>query len=1018
MAQSANTTPQSFEDIETLVKQLYQPGSAKQVSRIQAKLHQWQRSDAGWDVAERLLSNDDANVRFFGALTLTIKLNVDWRKIGSDQEPSGETLLSGLVTCLIQFVNPINRHEPPFVIKKLCSTLVTFFCKPILNWSLCIRQLACSLYEGRYVEESMVSGLGNFMEIISHLTALQLQCVLWFATDLADEIGKLDGIESRKIHNHMRDNAEDVSWLIQCGLRFGTPMESTADMSTTGQLSDAAYRVVQTSLSSFVSWSYYCQREWMFDPELVQTIVDVIPLALTAIYVGVDDAENIFVDWLDSSGPILRSRSAQNVKEHFYVLFTSSWCEKNVASMREGDPSSVVFSRLLIAFAEIEIDRLTQETDTRLSRSLLDLLHMLLQCPGTPGDDDEYAPLGLEFWGQYIESVNEQMYQSDSGAPPWLQSAMREARQALHELFVKLNFPPSRITSTWSSDTRQSFSSFRTDFQDILQSAYTFLGSELTDSLTQTANHQLATKDWMSVEASLFCLNALADSISETLVTGSPEDENLLSLFKSSLFSELSADASIPGRVRRTAVELLGQYSPIFERRVELLPSALNFLFSSLTVANLAIETARSISKLCSSCRSHLTAELPAFVQHYASFCSSSTADVLTREKVMEGIASVVQALSNVQDQVDWVSRLLNFIEDDIRGMLEHVAANRIEEGQVKAYTAMACLASLGKGMQAPDDAHIGAVIDQHLNLVWHPVHERILSCINTTTQVLENDPEVIEQACQVLRAGYKEKLPGPFVLPADATTKFIERTTLQTPRLPIIMSTASIFVKSHVDHANPQFKDAALRMLTHIVKLMWQLDQPSEDPEVAQTCIEVLSNYISGDFASVLVEYGVALRMGVEFTLRALQGSDVLPKRAAALFWTTIITASAEGRPRMQSIAKEATTHFGPRLCDVLVEQICGGAPKSALEYLSVPFTKLIQVEPDSRLWIERSLEKVVSDPSGDMRNAKMKFMRSIMGARGATARKIISEIWTACRQHAISNTSTGSLTNPQLIE
>lgn len=75
--QQAQAFPLSFEDIEGLVKSLYDPGNAKKISQNEATLRVLQRSPQGWEIADALLKSNDEQVRFFGALTLTVKLNAD-----------------------------------------------------------------------------------------------------------------------------------------------------------------------------------------------------------------------------------------------------------------------------------------------------------------------------------------------------------------------------------------------------------------------------------------------------------------------------------------------------------------------------------------------------------------------------------------------------------------------------------------------------------------------------------------------------------------------------------------------------------------------------------------------------------------------------------------------------------------------------------------------------------------------------------------------------------------------------
>src|SRR5205814_299355 len=61
-----------------LIKRLYQPGHPQHLYKIQEALHRLQRSPEGWQLADALLRSDDEKVRFFGALTFTVKLNSDW----------------------------------------------------------------------------------------------------------------------------------------------------------------------------------------------------------------------------------------------------------------------------------------------------------------------------------------------------------------------------------------------------------------------------------------------------------------------------------------------------------------------------------------------------------------------------------------------------------------------------------------------------------------------------------------------------------------------------------------------------------------------------------------------------------------------------------------------------------------------------------------------------------------------------------------------------------------------------
>lgn len=64
--------------IYQLVLQLYQPASPYEISQTERTLQELQRANSGWLMADALLGSEDTSVRFFGALTFTVKINCDW----------------------------------------------------------------------------------------------------------------------------------------------------------------------------------------------------------------------------------------------------------------------------------------------------------------------------------------------------------------------------------------------------------------------------------------------------------------------------------------------------------------------------------------------------------------------------------------------------------------------------------------------------------------------------------------------------------------------------------------------------------------------------------------------------------------------------------------------------------------------------------------------------------------------------------------------------------------------------
>jgi hypothetical protein len=64
-------------DIVQLVLALYEPRPPDAIAGIQESLQQLQKSPAGWQLAQNLLMQPDDKVKFFGALTMIVKLNTE-----------------------------------------------------------------------------------------------------------------------------------------------------------------------------------------------------------------------------------------------------------------------------------------------------------------------------------------------------------------------------------------------------------------------------------------------------------------------------------------------------------------------------------------------------------------------------------------------------------------------------------------------------------------------------------------------------------------------------------------------------------------------------------------------------------------------------------------------------------------------------------------------------------------------------------------------------------------------------
>ncbi|OCK81775.1 hypothetical protein K432DRAFT_7196 [Lepidopterella palustris CBS 459.81] len=990
----------SIPEIEDLIKTLYTPGSPKKIKEVDATLRVLQRSVQGWDMANKLLSSSDVTVRFFAASTFTVKLNGDSNQLSPTDS---QKLLSSLIYWLIHLYGDSNGAS---VTKKLCSTLTIYFCKPISSWSQCIRTLVCSFVAVKPVLEDELSEYPSTWDLLPSLNDEQLRCILRFSMDLAEESKKMNKPADRSLHDRMLPNILDVEVILHFAIARGQQYHSSQDESQQ-QLGEA---ICNEALRCFLSWVFYAQQEFKDSPENLAHIQSVVELALSCLQLHVDDAIEVFSDILEDYPKFFTPRH----QEQIWAEIMSPW---GVEIFKNFDDETLTLARLVIAYAQLLLNsgRLYKDTEDSQCQQVLGVLHEMLKYPGYVGENDDVAPIVADFWSSYITTVDDEFFQYMEGdaKPAWIDDARAHTLLVIADLWPKLRFPPAEITKEWDDEAKKTFKVFRADARDLIQAAYEQTHGMLLDQFVMHTMGALGQNDWLEVEAALYCLNSIAECLS------AESDERLKGLFSSTLFDQLAASSDIPPMTSRTAVEMVGCYNGFFLRNEHYLAPVLRFLFNTLAQPALCNSAAKSFAELCSSCRKSLTGELEAFFDMYRQFLGYGTAERFTKSKVLEGIAAIVEAIRDEGQKCATLQRLLQFVGQDAeRAVLLAHEGRALEEGLVLALTALDCLASMGKAFQAPDDTVIDLERDQlneGLSRYWcsgpgNVVQKQIVDFIKILTDVFGTDSEIIEEACHVLRSGYKEILPGPFVLTPEATIDFIVHTNLNTPRLPYVLETACIFLASRKKDTSFSFNLEAQRLLRHIVQLMRQLGHPRADPDISVGLIEVLQRIINNNVIVLQQEPEETLSGLFAFSIECIKGPDVLPKRAGCELWSDIFAIASNAHHPQHNTAREIVDRYAKVVTFVLIFNICGEVDASSLEYVSSSLRKMVQAERNARHYIVHAVENQPLFIEQAHKDSKIDalirtFTEGVMrnGRNTRAYKETVKEFWSTCKTLAV---------------
>ncbi|KAK0673919.1 putative importin [Cercophora samala] len=1007
--------PTSLAEVEALIRALYQPNPPETISRIQEVLQRLQRSPEGWQLAQSLIAHPEDNIRFYAALTLIVKLNRDSAGLNEDD---AKLLLENIITWTIQ---SLSDGAAPFVTKKLCSALITYFVLFSHVWPACVRHFIYCLDIGRGVPVENLDDALSTEILVGNLDSQKLKVAIWFVTSLVEEVGKTDmnSIKYADVHQRLAKNGQDVTCLLARG--FAPPVD------------EVGLKTQEETLACFQAWILYAQRASSNTDLLVTPLRQLVDPAMQCF-----TNEHLFHATAELFSDVLQNYSGFFTKAHYGALssfFESQWAANHYQQILHGNhrEDGISFGLLMLAYGDAQVQTLLEGTDERSQRFLESLTGLLATDGYLVGDDTIFVP-ALEFWSTFIETMIDCTFSGEDQSPAWKPYAEQHLKAVVTNSWRKIQWPSAEVFAEWDSAERAAFCDARKDVADMLQSVFTLERLDLISFFANLFLQALASQSWAELEATAFCLGALSDCISED----SKYDAELSKIFASPFFDLLGqGQAVVPLRLRQTGLSLIERYCEYFERHADYLPNALNLLFAAVGDSVLGGPSARSISTLCSSCRTILTGEAGTFIRHYQDIRGRQVLDTLAEERIVLAVASIIQAITDENEKLQKFEELYTIFKKDFEfavqlrsqpGLVDLSNPNvlrgldppspssvpPVEEISLHiALRSMRCIASIAKGMQdvkeypvdLEDEAQVARTSEKLAAL-----QADIISLLIGVQQVFSTTGEIVEIICNILRAGFSETEPGPFVFPADIVTNYFVQQPFETPRMGTLLSTACSFVGSLYRGPKAIVPNQLVRLVPWVIALLQTLPEPEADTEISQNGICLVERVLS-KYPEVLfqVQPQQMLEFFFMFTLKVLNGKEPLPKYAAADFWTSFITLKPPS-PDLASHVSNAMSYFGPLLAQTLINNIGGNAARSELDKLSEPLKKLVTQQVQAQAWLEGALTRTDEGgngggfPSGAAERVSMQeraaFLKKVVGLRGARqTNQVVREFWLLCR-------------------
>ncbi|EXJ80406.1 hypothetical protein A1O1_08550 [Capronia coronata CBS 617.96] len=1003
--------------MEELIRELNDPSNQsapERINEIQRQIQRLQREKTAWQLGLDLLQNEDATLRFYGALTLTIKINADWDNdaLGKD-EGMRNYLIEALVT---NYTRLVDLPDSNFVLRKLSSTLTALFVRADSGWRYPLRQVLACLLSRHYVAAADLPEMGRLLDHAQSCAYQQLKGVLMIAAIMAEDLSShsQSSVAESKLMSRAAANCSDAWQLFRFCLARMTEKEPAA--------SSHPNELFQLLVQATPYWaSLLKSQEATGDSHVPQQSELVVKECIGIISNWFEDASYTacilqMLISLQQSTPKLLRESLPN----FPASITASRkAEEMVDRLTQGDFDSdgILYVDLLeTIMSQLDLTK-SDFLHTGLYDTIIRTLQRLLRCEGVAVIEDPVCQIALEKISEIVEGSSD--WEEDDQAKTFVKALATDACQAcLH----KIKLPTEQMsndTQDWDMDERLKFQDFRYDVQDFLQSAFTVLGSGLIEEIVGLILSQGPSTDWSTFEAATFSLAAFSDTMSSDPNT---YDGVITTVLSSQPWTYLLRSGPVvPDRARQTGIRFITENEGYLQRHPDSLVMVLNFLFSSLHLQASASAASRAIYSLCDSHRSILKEGLPQFMGSLATIGDLGEAE---RHRIYAAVAAIIQALPSDDAKMEPLSQLIASVAQALAVLDEgRLDGEELVKGCIDI---MQTLAWIGKGLRSPHDqpvdleaSHPQGQVDFWINGPGAAVQTSILSLYGATLKKMQAhvDSDFIEACCDFIKSGFPEDHPAPFKF-ADSTALSLisELVHLDNPAIDTTLACASSLLASIAPASVP----AAVRKLVYLVcaGLQQTLSTFHESRQLPNT------NFASSslDFLARLVAKWGVVWFGVEDSegtaavafesgLVVLADPDTLPRRSAAAFFAafadfTVPDALTAFDPEVPVRVGNLLRQFGPRILSLILRLLGGECARSEIDSLTEPLKKFVQkqlmltktvlrevVKPESGVMSEKALQATTLEE-------RERFLAQIEALRGGRkTNDIVKDFWIACR-------------------
>ncbi|KIX10560.1 uncharacterized protein Z518_01644 [Rhinocladiella mackenziei CBS 650.93] len=1013
--------------MEQLIRELNNPNnqsSPERIKEIQRQIQRHQREKTGWQLGLDLLQHDEANIRFYGALTLTIKINADWDndELGKHEQMRNH-LLEALVT---HYIRLVNLPDSNFVLQKLCSTLVTLFARPDSGWTLPLRHVFTCLLDKQYVSQVQLPEMEQLLEAAKTCSDRQLKGVLMLAAAMMEDLSihHIGTAEERDLTARALANCLDFWQIFRFCITRGTGKllansHYDSDRMTANQPISKSADLINMVLQASPYWEELMNHAHIsLDGTQIQTIEASMTECIRAGVQFLDDdaLTGSVLEFVIGLQQYAKKLLHEAIPDFPARVANSRKAKEIVNSLAQGNFSAdgMLYVELLDV---VMLDINTRESGylrSGLYDEVIRSVQRLLRCEGATAVEDPVCQTILGRVNDMVEGSID--WEDDDPARTFLKSLTADACEACLQ---KAKFPLKQMSNDnrdWDADDRWKFEDFRYDVRDFFQSAYTLVGNGLIQSIVGRTFSNGTSPDWSTFEVGLFSLTAFSDTMSSDPDT---YDGIITTVFESQPWSLLLQSVDrVPDRARQTGLRFIEENVWYLQRHPVSLALVLNFLFSSLHLQSSASAASRTIYSLCDSHRGILSEGLPQFMGSLTTLGDIGESE---RHRIYAAVAAIIQALPDDEAKVQPLSQLLSWTARPL-AVLNGEVSNQ-DDLLRGCIDVMQTLASIGKGLRSPADVpvdlELSATNDTNFWISGNgmSIQRDALAIYQATLQRVQPnvDNVFVEACCDFIKSGFTEQHPSPFKFSDSIALGLINQfIDLNNPSIDYTMACASSFLAS-IDQGNAQ---TSVNTLVHSVvsnqqRVLSALRQSQQlsNSSFASSSLDFLARFMTkwGTTWFKMQDSQETAEVAMELALIIMADPDTLPRRSAAGFFTAFANFAGPNKSlddEQNSRISGILQRFSPRILSLVIRLLGGECARSEIEIITETLKQFIQKHSTLTKAI---LREAVMQEQGVMSEKALKatsleqrtrFLAQIEALRGARkTNDIVRDFWIACK-------------------